>query len=423
MIRVSLPYGRGAQELDVPADRSEVLESDLQTMAPSAPGCEIVARAMAAPVGSPPLEELAAGKKTAVVIISDHTRPVPSREILPAMLAALRRGSPGIKITLLVATGCHRETRLEELREKLGDEIFSRERILIHNCDDLEHMTLLGQLPSGMPLYINQAAAEADLLVAEGFIEPHFFAGYSGGRKSVLPGICARRTVMGNHCAALIDDPGARTGVLEANPIHQDMAAAARMAGLRYIVNVILNQHKQIVDAVAGDALLAHEAGCSRLSARCRAIPREKGDVVVTTNGGAPLDQNVYQAVKSLSTAEMAAKPGAVLIVCAQCADGIGGDMFFQSLRDCTSPSRLLEQLRAIPAEETVPDQWQYQILARILEGHRVIFVTEPELEHAVHAMKMEYMPSARQALSLVLEQAPTGHILVIPDGVSTVVG
>lgn len=379
---------------------------------------QLVEAALASPVASPSLSTLAVGKRNAVIIISDHTRPVPSRVILPPMLRELRRGNPEMDITLLVATGCHRWTSEQELRQKLGDEIFSREKILIHDCDS-EDMVTLGTLPSGIPLRINGVATRTDLLVSEGFVEPHFFAGFSGGRKSVLPGICARETVMANHCAAFIDSPYARNGNLSQNPIHEDMAAAAKMAGLAFIVNVVLDDKKQVVAAAAGNPEQAHARLCGQVARMCGIKPAQKADVVITSNGGAPLDQNIYQVVKSLSTAAAAVKPVGTIIVCAECVDGTGGEQFFQAMRDCASPGDLLAQIRQVAPADTVPDQWQYQILCRILQQNRVIFVTRPELEETINAMKMVYSPSLEQAIRMAGSE---GHILVIPDGVSAIV-
>lgn len=416
---VQIPYGRTFLPLE-PADSWEVLmpHGDMQT----APGQEdCIRQAMAAPVNSPLLEELAKETEDAVIIVSDHTRPVPSRLILPPMLASLRRGNPSIRITLLVATGCHRETTEAELRAKLGDEIYERETVIVHDCDEAANMVTLGILPSGVPLRINRIAAETGLLLAEGFIEPHFFAGFSGGRKSVLPGVCARETVMSNHCAALIDHPRSRTGILEGNPIHTDMAAAAKLAKLRYIVNVLLDGEKRIVHAVAGEPEEAHREGCLIMGQMALVQPKQPGDIVITSNGGAPLDQNVYQVVKSLSTAEAAAAEGGSIIVCAACADGIGGEQFYKALRDCLSPTALLEQVRTVPAEKTVPDQWQYQILCRILEKHRVFFVTDSKLASAIEHMKMTWCETLEEAVRRAAVLHPGGHWVVIPDGVGAI--
>lgn len=368
------------------------------------------------------MRQLAQDKRTAVIIISDHTRPVPSRHIIPHMLKELREGNPAIEITLLVATGCHRGTTAAELEQKLGREIVEKEHIVVHDCDT-SPLTELGVLPSGAKLVVNALVAQADLVVAEGFIEPHFFAGFSGGRKSILPGVCSRVTVLGNHCAAFIDSPKAQMGCLEGNPINRDMEAAAVMAKLQYIVNVVINEDKHVTAAFAGDPIAAHHAGCAYLEEYCRVTPTWKGDIVITSNGGAPLDQNVYQAVKGLTTAEAAAAEGAVLIICAACADGIGGESFYQALKGCENPAALLEEIRRVPMDKTIPDQWQYQILARILEKHQVIFVTAPELRQAIEEMKMTYAASLEEAYAMAgARKGSQARLAIIPNGVSLVV-
>ena len=219
---ISLPYGTG--EISAQVEESQLLgivQSQLEEYEAEKSPKELLCQAMENPIGTSRLEELAKGKKKVVVLCSDHTRPVPSKLILPPMLGAIRRGNPQAEITLLIATGCHRGTTRQELVNKLGAEMAEKEHILIHDCAAEEDMVDLGILPSGGRLRINKAAVEADLLVAEGFIEPHFCAGFSGGRKSVLPGIAARETVYANHCSQFIDDPHARAGILEGNPIHR----------------------------------------------------------------------------------------------------------------------------------------------------------------------------------------------------------
>jgi len=295
---IQIPCGKGTVTCPITPDA--VLTSRIQSADSTVSGTRLVQEAMANPIGSAPLWQLAQDKKNAVIIISDHTRPVPSKDIIPSMLAQLRQGNPDIDITLLVATGCHRSTTREELVGKLGEEIVAGEKIVIHDAMDSASNVQIGTLPSGAPLVIDRVAAEAELLVSEGFIEPHFFAGFSGGRKSVLPGVCDRVTVLGNHCGGFIHDPNARTGILDNNPIHADMVAAARMAKLAFIVNVVIDADHHTAAAFAGDMEQAHLQGVAFLRELCQvdAVP---GDIVITSNGGAPLDQNIYQCVKGLT--------------------------------------------------------------------------------------------------------------------------
>jgi len=253
------PYGQ--THLEYEFDEKElvgVLTSSIEKYVPEGDGHELVARALESPIGSQKLSELSRGKQKIVIIASDHTRPVPSKIIIPQMLSEIRKGNPNADITILIATGCHRGTTKQELINKFGEEIVANEKIYVHDCDEKEKLVNIGVLPSGGQCEINKIAVEADLLVAEGFIEPHFFAGFSGGRKSVLPGVAGRSTVLANHCSEFIAHPNSRTGILKDNPIHEDMVWAAKQAKLAFIVNVVLNSEKQPIFAVAGDLEKAH---------------------------------------------------------------------------------------------------------------------------------------------------------------------
>ena len=417
---IAIPYGKS--HLDVAFPYNGLLTSRVDELKSDRTGRELVEEAMASPIGTPGLAALAAGKKRCTIIISDHTRPVPSRDILPPMLAQLRQGNPEIRVTLLVATGFHRLTTTAELEAKLGKEIADSEKIVVHDAFDPESNVQIGVLPSGAPLVIDRTAVDTDLLIAEGFIEPHFFAGFSGGRKSILPGVCDKTTVLGNHCGAFIASPYARTGILEGNPLHRDMVAAAEMAKLAYIVNVVIDEEKKTVAAFAGDFRKAHEAGVAFLRQYCevQAVP---GDIVVTSNGGAPLDQNIYQSVKGLTAAEASAKEGAVLIMCAELADGTGGEGFYRALKDCESPEKLQEETLKIPMEQTNPDQWEYQILVRMMCKHHIIFVSDPSARQFVEDMKLEYAPDLETALDRAYAlKGKDAHTVVIPNGISVIV-
>jgi nickel-dependent lactate racemase len=423
-MKVSIPYARKHTIFEIPAEMDyEILRSSAVPVPEGVSQDDLVRKAMALPISSPRLSELACGKKTATIICSDHTRPVPSKHILPHMLAELRQGNPDIQITLLIATGCHRHTTKEELIGKMGEAIVNNEHILVHDCLDENSLTDVGILPSGAKLRINRAAVDTDLLVAEGFIEPHFFAGFSGGRKSILPGVCSRTTVLGNHCAKFIASPCARTGVLEGNPLHRDMLAAARLAKLKYIVNVLIDEKKQAVAAFAGDPFEAHAKGCAYLASYATVKPTRLADIVITSNGGYPMDQNIYQSVKGLTAAEGAAAEKAVIITSASCLDGNGGDSFYQTLAECKSPAALLESILKVPQDQTIPDQWESQILARILAAHHVIFVADPSVKEQIQDMKMDYAATLEEAFQTAIkEKGKDAKLTVIPDGISVIV-
>ena len=422
MKTVLLPYDKGKLKAGIAQERKiTVLRGSLEEYQPQDTQENLVEQALANPIGSKPLWELARGKKRVTVIISDHTRPVPSKILLPPMLREIRRGNPDAEITLLVATGCHRETTREELIAKCGAELVEREKIVIHDCDDAENLVELEHLPSGGRLLVNRLAVEADLLVAEGFIEPHFFAGYSGGRKSVLPGIASRKTVLANHCAKFIASPNACAGSLDENPIHKDMLFAARQAGLAFVANVVINAKKEVVAAFAGDVNEAHRAGVRFLENLC-AVKAPLAPIVVTTNNGYPLDQNLYQAVKGMSTAEALVKQGGVIIMAAGCADGIGGEGFAKFFRETPDAQELLKRLETVDAEDTTPDQWQAQICARVLCRARVILISLLP-EETVRSFGMlpakDFAEALRLADTLVGEE--NTPITFVPEGISVV--
>ena len=422
-MEIKFPYGKEHLSYDFSGEKLlGTLTSSIHGYTAKADGETLVREAMANPYGTAKLSELARGKNKVVLIASDHTRPVPSRVIVPPMLAEIREGNPDADITILIATGCHRYTTREELVAKFGEEIVDNEKIVVHVSTDEDSLVTIGTLPSGGTLRINKLAAEADLLVSEGFIEPHFFAGFSGGRKSVLPGICSRETVMANHCSEFIASPYARTGVLEGNPLHKDMLYAARTAKLAYIVNVVIDEKKQAIYAVAGDVEAAHKAGCEFLSGLCRVKPIY-ADIAISTNGGYPLDQNVYQSFKGMTAAEATVREGGVIIMLSSCTDGHGGEDLYRELADEPDDKKAADKILARGRNQTVPDQWQAQILLRILSRARVIFVSEAP-DEMIRNMHMIPAHSIGEALEMAKEMLGNSEptITAVPDGISVMV-
>ena len=423
MIHLQFPYGKEYWEADMPRERVQaVLTSELESYQPPYEAEELVRRALENPIGSAPLSELSRGKRRVTIIASDHTRPVPSRLLMPQLLRQIRTGNPEADITILIATGCHRETTREELVAKFGEDIVAREKIVIHDCDDTANMVLLGTLPSGGECWVNRLACEADLLVSEGFIEPHFFAGYSGSRKAVLPGVAGRSTVLANHCAEFIDHPASRAGSLQENPIHRDMVWAARKAGLAFILNVVLNGEKETIHAVAGDMEQAHEVGCRFLEGLC-GVKAAMADIVITTNGGYPLDQNIYQAVKGMTAAEATVREGGVIIMLAKSNDGHGGAAFCRELMAGDDMDALMTGILRRGRGETLPDQWQAQIMIRILRRAKVVYISDAE-DELVRRLHMTPAHSLCEALALAEELLgkKDATITAIPDGVGVIV-
>lgn len=420
-MRIEIPYGKAALSADIPDERiGAVLTNQLHDYKPEAPAEVLVERALASPIGSPPLCELARGKEHVVILASDHTRPVPSKAIIPAMLREVRRFNPQVKVTILIATGCHRGSTREELIHKFGQEIYEKERIVIHDCLK-DPMVDLGRLPSGAPLRVNQIGAQADLLIAEGFIEPHFFAGFSGGRKSVLPGICAAETVYANHSAPMIASPYAHSGCLKGNRVHEDMVEGARRAGLTFIVNVVCNGKKETAAAFAGDFEQAHLAGVDFINRLCRMQLDEAAGIVITGNGGIPLDQNIYQAVKGISTADIICRKGGVIIMAASSVDGHGGESFYQTFAGGKKAEEILQDILNVPQDKTQPDQWQSQILARTMVNHPIVFISTlpPELVQSMGFIPASDLLEAVRKADEILGKEE--KIVVIPDGVGCI--
>ncbi|MCI6100501.1 MAG: nickel-dependent lactate racemase [Selenomonas sp.] len=422
----SVPFGKEKITFSLPdEDVAGVLVSHAHEYVAKKSEEELVADALAHPIGSPRLSELAKGKKTCTIISSDHTRPVPSHVIMPQLLAELRKGSPDIDITILIATGMHRPTTHDELVAKYGAEIADHEKFVIHNSRKDEDMVSIGTLPSGGECLVNRHAVETDLLVAEGFIEPHFFAGMSGGRKSVLPGIASKVTVLANHCSEFINSPYARTGILEGNPIHRDMLYAAKAAKLAFICNVVIDADKKVIAAFAGDREQAHYAGCE-FEMKFAGVKPVPADIVVTTNGGYPLDQNIYQSVKGMTAAEATCKDGGVIIDVSACTDGHGGEDFYQTLKNATNLQQAMDEILARKRSETVFDQWESQILLRMLLKYTIIMVTKAP-QQMIEDMHIKYAKDIDEAFAMahdVLKAKGIDHpsVTVIPDGVSVIV-
>lgn len=421
-MRIDIPHGKGTQTLTVADERLRAVLTPTHEEHKAADQQALVLQALANPIGSAPLHELARGKEKIVVITSDHTRPLPSSLTLPLYLAEIRKGNPNADITILIATGVHRSPTQEEMLAKYGEGIVNHEKLLVHNASDDSALVLMGTLPSGGELWLNKLVAEADLVVSEGFVEPHFFAGFSGGRKSILPGVAGRRTVLYNHNAMFIHSDKSRQGNLSGNPIHEDMAFAAKTAKLGFILNVLLDGDKRIIAAFAGDSVKAHEAACA-LCLKQTSVPAAAADIVVTSNGGYPLDQNIYQCVKGLTAAEACVHEGGVIILSAGLGDGHGGEAFYHWFADRNNADEVMRDIVNVPAGETHMDQWQAQILARVMQKAFCIFVAPECNRQMLEDMHMGWAPTVDAALEMAtVRMGSASTVTVIPDGVGVIV-
>lgn len=421
VVTIPLPYGSTTLPLHIEEERLKAV------VLPQKDGCtdgrsqeELVREALENPIDSPRLREIARGKKKITLVTSDHTRAVPSRITLPLLLKELRCGAPDAQITIFIATGLHRRTTQEEQRRMFGDEIVEHERIVVNDAFAQEDFSYVCVLPSGAELWVNKTVLDCDLLLCEGFIEPHFFAGFSGGRKSILPGSCNAVTVNENHSYRAIASPYAKAGVLEHNPIHEDMVYAARRVNVQFICNVALDEKKKVIAAFCGDLERAHEAGTAFVR-RLSQVESVKGDIVVTSNGGLPLDQNLYQSPKAATTAEACCREGGVIILACSCSDGMGGTNF-ERLMTLGTPEEIDRYLSCIPAKESIAEQWCAQTYARILSRHRVILVSQG-LDSAL-VCKANMIPASTPDEALAIARSIMGQqaeVVVIPDGVAVI--
>ncbi len=421
-MRISLPYGSGHLELEVPGDRLAAVLVPNYPAASSDGSGQLVKESLRNPIASTRLRDLVQGKKNVVILSPDHTRAMPSRLSMPALLEEIREGNPVAEVTLLVATGLHRAPTHAELLDRYGDEVLESVKVAVHDPDNRESHEDLGTLPSGAPLRVDKRALQADFLIGEGLVEPHFYAGYSGGRKNVLPGIADRSTVYYNHSSHHIGHHLTNAGSLAGNLLTRDMDEAARRAKLAFTLNVCIDSRRNVMGAFAGDPFKSHEAACGFLDGICT-VKGVVSDISVVTNGGYPLDQNLYQAVKGMYTASRTTREGGVIICLAECRDGVGGENFYALGSSASSPQELLDRIAATPADKTVMDQWEVHSLVQVLCRQKVILVSANISHEIASAMHLLHASSLDEAMATAQEMVGGGgSVTVIPDGVQVIV-
>ncbi len=410
MMKTKCAYGKGFLALDLPVE--------LDVISPRfSPGlrdeAKAVRQALLHPIESQPLTELLAPGRTVVIVHTDITRATPNDRLLPVILDLLE--SNGIRredITLLNGLGTHRPQTDEELRQMLGDEIVTRYTCIQHDCHDDDNLVALGRTKAGHPVRVNKMYLQADIKILTGFIEPHFFAGFSGGPKAVLPSLAGAESVFTNHGYEMIAHPKATWGVTEGNPIWEEMKEAALLTRPDFLVNVSLNTDHEITGVFAGDVISAHQKGIE-LVRRDAMIPvKAPYDFVLTTNGGYPLDQNLYQSVKGLSAAARIVKPGGTILLAAACSDGLPdhGD-YGRLLREAESPSQLLEMI-AQPGFQ-VQDQWQVQIQGQIQQKAAVFVYADGLTDRLIRdAMLRPCHDIPQLALDCLSEEGKRGCVL-----------
>lgn len=413
-MRVKLAYGRDGLEVELPDERTTVIEPTYVPGLPDAEGA--ILTALRNPLGSPPLRQIVNANHSVAISVCDITRPMPSAMLLPLLLGELRHVPPE-NITILIATGTHRTNTPEELVAMLGEDVVSNFRVVNHNGFDDESLEHIGRTEAGIEVRLNRLWVESDIRITTGFVEPHFFAGFSGGPKMVAPGLAAFSTIMRLHNAAMIGHPNSRFAVTEGNPIHDAVREIARMSGVDFSVDVTINRDKRITSIYAGELFAVHKAACA-VARRLAMQPVDAPfDVVVTTNSGYPLDQNLYQAVKGMSAAAQVVRRGGKIICAAECSDGIPEHGQYRDiLTSRSSPSELLEMIQQPDYERH--DQWQAQIQAQIQMKADVLLKSDYLTPQQVAQAHLTPVESIEDAIASCEKDA---RICVLPEGPQTI--
>jgi len=398
--------------VDVPNLQQVLVPNDV----PGVEGAEadsLIRHAIKNPIGTPPLSQIARGRRDAVIIINDITRPCPTKPMVEALLEQLEAaGMPKHKVLLVVATGNHRPATHSELEMMLGPELAGSLEVISHVCTDDDNMSFLGDTEGGVPIYINKRVVERDLKIATGLITPHHSAGFSGGRKSILPGVSGIRTLNKHHSYPIRPYEASMGWYSDDNAFHVESLRAARMLGVDFMVNTIDNERRQIVRCVAGDIDLAHRSGVETCRKIWEVPINAKADVVITSPGGFPRDIDMHQSQKAVSTAELAARKGAVIILVAECSDGIG--KFGNWLKDAKTPEEVIERYkREGYTKEASAKAFMY---ARAIVKHTLILVCSGVSSDTLQQMFIVPSPSVESAIQKALEiRGKDASFVVIP--------
>ncbi len=415
-MRVTLEYGRDGLDVSLP-DANVVKCLGYRSAQPIADPASVIREALASPIGSASLADLAQGRTSVCVVISDVTRPVPNAILLPPILETLEAsGIPRERIVILVATGLHRPNVGKELEEMVGAQVARTYRIENHDGLNRDEHTYLGESPRGVPVWIDSRYIEADLKITTGLIEPHFMAGFSGGRKLVCPGIAAIETIRVWHGPRFLEHPNARVGVLKENPVHEENTWIARRAGCDFIVNTVIDAQRQILKVVAGHMEAAFHEGVAFVQNLVVDTIPEPVDVVVTSSAGYPLDTTFYQSVKGMVAAADIVKPGGTVILAAGMSQGIGSEPFQRLFQENSSVDEFMH--RILNSDYFVMDQWQLEELAKILRKARVVAITDGLPAETLRKLFVETAPSVEDAVADCLSRyGSDATIAVVPKG------
>lgn len=418
-MQVDLSYGSGLLKVELPEGVTTVVEPSFVPTAPDP--VALLLDAIRNPIDGRRLRDRVAKGSSVAISVCDVTRPQPRTAMIEAILDELAGLVADDDVTVLIATGTHRANTAEELEAMLGRELVRRLRIVNHDARDDDSLVDLGFYGDSVPVHLNREWVDADVRITTGFVEPHFFAGFSGGPKMVAPGLAGLRTVLTLHDARRIAHPNATWGICEGNPVHDDVRAIAASTGVTFALDVILNKEKGIIGAFGGDIIRMHAAARAEAKRVAMQPVDAPFDIVVTTNSGYPLDQNLYQSIKGISAAANIVKPGGLIICAAECRDGMPDHgLYAELLRSADSPRQLMNSL--LGSEETMPDQWQVQVQARIQQTARVMLRTDGLSDAEIRMAHLEPCDDISDAVESELARIGSdGRVCVLPEGPQTI--
>lgn len=413
--RVRLAYGSEGLTIDVPADATVVTPAHRPAVADEVAA---VRAAIRHPAAGRPLRDLVPPGSHVAISVCDVTRPQPRKPMLEAIAQELADLVRPEDVVVLIATGTHAASTDAQRREMLGDDVLARWRVVDHDARDAASLLDLGVV-DGVPVLLNHEWAAADVRITTGFVEPHFFAGFSGGPKMVAPGLAGLDTVLELHSPMRIADPRATFAVVDGNPVHDAVRAIAAATGVTFSVDVLIDDRHRITHAFGGSVLEMHAVACQ--TARDVAMQRVDGpfDIVVTTNSGYPLDRNLYQSVKGMAAAATVVADGGTIICAAECRDGLPGDGPYAHLLH-RAPSIEAAARQLLAADHTIPDGWQVQVQARVQAKARVLLYSGLPVP-VVRAAHLEPIDDVNTTLAALLERQPDARVCVLPEGPQTI--
>ena len=418
-MKIRLAYGEEGLEINLPDYLNfDVLEPRYTEGLPDQAAA--IEDALLSPIDSKPLREMVKQSDTVGIVINDITRPMPYKIILPILLWELG-GIPDEQILLFNATGTHRFNTDAELTEMLGEDVFSRYRIIQNDAGDRPSHELAGTTASGNDIWLHKAYLDCDIRILTGFIEPHFFAGFSGGGKAVMPGLALLETILANHSVSNIDHPKATWGVTYGNPIWEEIQQAASLVPPSFLLNLALNKDKKITAVFAGDFHKAHERGCDYVRKNAMVAVEKPYDIVITSNSGYPLDMNLYQAVKGMSVAARIVTGGGSIVVAADCRDGIPAHgEYGRLLREAESHDSLLKKIHEKDFE--IQDMWQAQVHSMICQKTDVYFHSHNLSEEQIKCAFLKPCPRVEDTIEKLLHKyGKDASICVLPEGPQTI--